>query len=81
MADFSAATWRKATRSNGSGGECVEIAFADEKVGVRDSKNPTKQPHVFIQDDWNDFLSRIKKSARVEQSGRVAGLEPTDQTS
>jgi hypothetical protein len=42
MTDFSAATWRKATRSNGSGGECVEIAFADEKVGVRDSKKSRK---------------------------------------
>ncbi|MGH3696702.1 MAG: DUF397 domain-containing protein [Pseudonocardiaceae bacterium] len=61
MADFSTATWRKATRSNGSGGECVEIAFAENKVGIRDSKNPTKQPHVFTQADWNTFLNRTKK--------------------
>ena len=35
-------SWRKSSRSTGSGdnGNCVEIAFADLAVVVRDSKNP-----------------------------------------
>lgn len=41
-ADFSALSWRKSSRSTagGSNGNCVEIAFADQAVAVRDSKNP-----------------------------------------
>ena len=30
--------WRKSTRSSNSAGNCVEVAFADIRVGVRDSK-------------------------------------------
>lgn len=35
-----ALTWRKSSRSNGVGGECVEMASAHDRVLVRDSKNP-----------------------------------------
>jgi hypothetical protein len=40
--DLSGLAWRKSSRStaNGSNGDCVEIAFADRLVAVRDSKNP-----------------------------------------
>jgi hypothetical protein len=40
--DLSGLTWRKSSRSTaeGSNGNCVEIAFADRLVAVRDSKNP-----------------------------------------
>ena len=31
--------WRKSSHSNG-GGECVEVAFADGRVSLRDSKSP-----------------------------------------
>lgn len=35
--------WRKSSRSGVSGDNdnCVEIAFADHTVAIRDSKNPT----------------------------------------
>ena len=41
-ADFVGLSWRKSGRStaNGSNGDCVEIAFAEQVVAVRDSKNP-----------------------------------------
>ena len=40
--DLSGLTWRKSSRSTaeGNNGNCVEVAFADRVVAVRDSKNP-----------------------------------------
>jgi hypothetical protein len=32
--------WRKVSRSNTSGGACVEVAQLAENIGVRDSKDP-----------------------------------------
>jgi len=32
--------WRKASRSNGTGGECVEVAWPADRIALRDSKNP-----------------------------------------
>lgn len=32
-------TWRKSSHSN-AGGECVEVAFVDGRVSLRDSKSP-----------------------------------------
>lgn len=36
--DLTAVAWRKASRSGGEGGNCIELAWAG---AVRDSKNPT----------------------------------------
>jgi hypothetical protein len=38
-ADLSPATWRKASRSSGSGNDCVEIATVGDLIAVRDSKD------------------------------------------
>jgi hypothetical protein len=39
--DLSNARWRKSSRSNdGINGDCVEVAFAEERAAIRDSKNP-----------------------------------------
>lgn len=32
--------WRKSSRSNTQGGDCVELAALSGSVGIRDSKNP-----------------------------------------
>ncbi|MFI0370514.1 DUF397 domain-containing protein [Actinomadura sp. 1N219] len=40
-------TWRKSSRSGSSGGNCVELASMDEKVAVRDSKDP-HGPVLFV---------------------------------
>jgi len=60
MTDFSAAHWHKATHS-GSEGNCVEVAFIDDVVGVRDSKDPEKAPHVYTRSEWAAFLDGAKK--------------------
>lgn len=39
--DLAAATWRKASRSGGEGGNCVELAQVNNTGAVRDSKSPT----------------------------------------
>lgn len=33
-------TWRKASRSNSNGGNCVEIAECRDQMLIRDSKDP-----------------------------------------
>lgn len=40
-------TWKKATRSNTQGSECVELACDEDEVLVRDSKNPRGGTLVF----------------------------------
>lgn len=39
MTDFTDATWRKASASNGND-TCVEVARVGDTVGLRDSKDP-----------------------------------------
>ena len=60
MTDFSAAQWRRPT-SSGSEGNCVEVAFVGDVVGVRDSKDSKKAPHVYTRSEWAAFLDGAKK--------------------
>ncbi|MBW4719607.1 DUF397 domain-containing protein [Saccharothrix sp. SC076] len=66
--DFSAATWRKSTRSgasNGGGGtHCVEVAHAGSFVGVRDSKHPAAGFAV-AGATFDRFLALVKNDAVV----------------
>jgi hypothetical protein len=41
-ADRSTLAWRKSSYSSGNG-QCVEIAFHDGRVAVRDSKHPESE--------------------------------------
>ncbi|PRY43451.1 DUF397 domain-containing protein [Umezawaea tangerina] len=52
------ASWRKASRSGQSGGECVEIALCADADGVRDSKNATGPALVFPKGRLTAFLAR-----------------------
>lgn len=61
--DFSAATWRKSSRSSASGPDCVEIAFAQVNTGIRDSKNPASDVLAFGVDGWGRFLGATKGGA------------------
>ncbi|GAB4590316.1 DUF397 domain-containing protein [Nocardia sp. IFM 10818] len=53
-------TWRKATRSDGSG-NCVEVAFfEDGTIGVRDSKDHGRGPVLrFAPDQWDTLLETL----------------------
>jgi hypothetical protein len=55
------AVWKKSSRSNGSGGNnCVEVAFLDAGVAVRDSKNRSGPALMFTQAEWNAFVNSAK---------------------
>ncbi|WP_433256444.1 DUF397 domain-containing protein [Streptosporangium sp. CA-135522] len=59
--DLTGARWRKSSRSNGNGGECVEVAVnLPGVVAVRDSKNPDGPALLFSPEVWTTFLTQIK---------------------
>ncbi|MBF9130361.1 DUF397 domain-containing protein [Plantactinospora sp. S1510] len=53
--------WRKSSRSNSNGGDCVEIAdeLAPGVVGVRDSKDRQGPVLTFDQPAWRAFVRDI----------------------
>ena len=56
--------WRKAIRSAGNG-ECVEVAPAQGRVVVRDSKNPEGYVLKYSAQAWWLFLAECKSSRAV----------------
>jgi prepilin-type processing-associated H-X9-DG protein len=54
MADLNHAIWRKSSYSNANG--CVEVAFVDGHVAIRDSKDRHGPVLVFTPVEWNAFL-------------------------
>jgi Domain of unknown function (DUF397) len=52
-------TWFKSSASSVTG--CVEVAhLPGGLVGLRDSKDRSKQPHVFDRHEWDAFLTGVK---------------------
>lgn len=47
--------WRKSSESGD--GDCVEVAFAEEGVLVRHSRNPSGPVLSFSHSEWAAFLS------------------------
>jgi len=61
--DVTGATWRKSTYSNGTGGNCVEIAaMPDGGRALRDSKNPDGPQLIFTPDEWRAFTEGLNLS-------------------
>ncbi|MEU8802879.1 DUF397 domain-containing protein [Spirillospora sp. NPDC048819] len=54
--------WRESTRSDNTGGQCVEVADlrAAASVAVLDSKDPDGPKLVFGADAWQAFAGRVK---------------------
>ncbi|PPJ23686.1 DUF397 domain-containing protein [Nocardia nova] len=57
--DLSGAKWFKSSFS-GSTKDCVEVAFLDAGVGVRDSKNPTGPALIFTPTEWSAFTAGVE---------------------
>ena len=53
-------TWRKSSHSGQSeDGECVEVAFSETSVGLRDSKNSTSGELTVTPLAWHAFLGLL----------------------
>jgi len=58
--DLTDARWRKSTRSGAYGDNCVEVAFIDEAIAVRDSKDRSGPVLVFTRGEWDAFVAGAK---------------------
>ncbi|WP_446212915.1 DUF397 domain-containing protein [Micromonospora sp. IBSANI012] len=58
-------TWRKSTRSNGSG-NCVEVADnLAGNIGLRDSKDRSAPILTFNRVAWSSFIAGVKQGTLV----------------
>lgn len=54
-------TWRKSSRSTqGTSGECVEVAQLVDAIGVRDSKNPEVGHLALSRARFTNLVQQIK---------------------
>jgi len=58
--DLTRAVWVKSTRSSGNCDNCVEVAFVDGAIAVRDSKDPHGPALIYTRDEWDAFLHGVK---------------------
>jgi hypothetical protein len=54
------AVWQKSTRSGPVSDNCVEIAFVDGAVAMRDSKHPEGPVLLFTAEEWDAFVEGAK---------------------
>ena len=63
--DLTGALWRKSSRSNGTGGDCVEVAGnLPGVVAVRDSKDLAGPALTFGPAAWRAFLDTVATAGR-----------------
>jgi hypothetical protein len=53
--------WRKSSRSNTQGGDCVELAALPSGIGIRDSKNPAGPILNVDRAQLGELVHRIKQ--------------------
>jgi len=58
MVDLSGANWRKSGRSGENG--CVEVAFVEGRIAVRDSKDRGGPVLVFDPHEWDAFVAATR---------------------
>jgi Domain of unknown function (DUF397) len=56
--DLSRAVWRKSTLSHTNG--CVEVAFVNDRVAVRDSKDRKGPVLLFTPFEWEAFVGGVR---------------------
>ena len=58
--DLIDAQWFKSSYSGGNSDNCVEVAFVDGAVAVRDSKDRDGGTQVYTAAEWQAFLAGVK---------------------
>ena len=58
--DLSTAKWKRASKCDNSGGNCVEVAQVAGQWAVRDSKDPSGGALLFAPDEWRTFLDGVR---------------------
>jgi hypothetical protein len=53
-------TWRKSSFSGGGNGACVEVAWPQPLVAVRDSKHPNGPTVTFPHEAWSALTRAIR---------------------
>ena len=66
MLDLSTASWSKSSWSGVNG--CVEVAFVQDRVAVRDSKDRGGPVLVFTAHEWQTFLRGVR-DGEFDQDG------------
>ncbi|RBQ22132.1 DUF397 domain-containing protein [Spongiactinospora rosea] len=55
------ATWRKSTYSD-AGGECIEVArLTNDRIALRDSKDPHGPVLIFSGAEWRQFTTGLAR--------------------
>ena len=52
--------WRTSTRTQGQG-QCVEVGFGGDRVGVRDTKNRLAGCFTVAPERWRSFVKDVKR--------------------
>lgn len=61
-ANLVSASWHKSSyTTGGSNNACVEVAFVDSVVAVRDSKDPDGAALMLSPRSWSAFLQRLDR--------------------
>lgn len=63
MTSRPAPQWRKSSYSNGTGGECVEVAEFSVSIGVRDSKMTEGTAIAVSRTAWAGFVAAVRHQA------------------
>jgi hypothetical protein len=59
--DVTGLTWRKSTKSDMTGSNCVEVAeLGDGAVALRDSNQPTRPDLRFTASEWRAFVDGVR---------------------
>ncbi|WP_371783643.1 DUF397 domain-containing protein [Streptosporangium subroseum] len=58
--DLSGEQWRKSSLS-ADGPSCVEVAFVNNAVAIRDTKDREGGTLMFPRDEWATFVDGIKR--------------------
>jgi hypothetical protein len=54
--------WRKSGRCDSA--NCVEVAYADGRIAIRDGKDPEGPRLIFAVEEWTSFVDWVRQCAR-----------------